>query len=138
MKNTAIKENHLYGKAYTKGKSQAGKYVVVYILKDTKNSRFVKADPCHRPLNRLGWSVGKKIGGAVERSRAKRLLRESYRLIEKEKGTLLSHGYLLILAARVRINGAGCQQVREDIEKSMIKLGILAKTEPAPETTDKK
>lgn len=127
MKNIAITENHLYGKAYSKGKSSAGRYVVVYALKDTANARLRRADPMHRPLNRLGWTVGKKIGGAVERSRAKRLIRESYRLIEKEKGGLLTHGYLLVIAARTRILEAKCPEVRADIERSLYKLGLLRK-----------
>lgn len=125
MKNIAITENHLYGKAYAKGKSCAGKFAVVYVLKDTANGKFRRADPMHRPLNRLGWTVGKKIGGAVERSRAKRLIRESYRLIEKEKGDSLSHGYLLVIAARVRINEAKCPEVQADLERSFRKLGLL-------------
>ena len=76
MKNTPITENFLYQKAYAKGRRQAGRYTAVYILRDLKNRRFVRSDPLHRPLNRLGVTVGKKTGGAVERSRAKRLIRE--------------------------------------------------------------
>ena len=94
MKNTPIKENHLYQKAYAKGKSAPGKYVAVYTLPDRQNHRYVKADPCHRPVNRLGLTTGKKIGGAVVRSRARRLMREAYRLIEDE-GNLL-HGNLIV------------------------------------------
>ena len=60
MKNTPIKENHLYQKAYAKGKSAPGKYVAVYTLPDRQNHRYVKADPCHRPLNRLGLTTGKR------------------------------------------------------------------------------
>ena len=72
MKNTPIKENHLYQKAYKKGRSAVAKTIAVYVLPDRQNVRFVKADPCHRPLNRLGLTTGKKIGGATVRSRARR------------------------------------------------------------------
>ena len=129
MKNIAITENHLFQKAYASQKSARGKYVYVYVLRDKAAGKITKADPLSRFHNRLGLTVGKKIGGAVERVRARRLLRESYRLIEKEEGDRLGHGYLIVLAASGRINGAKMPEVREDIEKSFVRLGILR---PAP------
>lgn len=125
MKNTPIKENHLYQKAYAKGKSAPGKYVAVYTLPDRQNHRYVKADPCHRPLNRLGLTTGKKIGGAVVRSRARRLMREAYRQIEDE-GNLL-HGNLIVIAARARIADASMQDVQKDLRKCLSRVGLIAK-----------
>ena len=127
MKNTPIKENHLYQKAYAKGKSAPGKYVAVYTLPDRQNHRYVKADPCHRPLNRLGLTTGKKIGGAVVRSRARRLMREAYRLIEDE-GRLL-HGNLIVIAARAKIADASMQDVQKDLRKCLSRVGLIAKAE---------
>ncbi|MCQ2355092.1 MAG: ribonuclease P protein component [Clostridia bacterium] len=126
MKNTPITENHLYQKAYSRGKNVAGKYVVVYVLRDKANSRLRRADPCRRPLNRLGLTVGKKLGGAVERNRAKRLMREAYRLTEAELGDRLSHGYLIVLAARTRILQAKEMQVREELQESFCRLGLVS------------
>lgn len=123
MKNTPIKENHLYQKAYRKGKSSVGKYVAVYSLPDRQNHRFVKADPLHRPLNRLGLTTGKKIGGATVRSRARRLMREAYRLIEAESDVV--YGNLLVIAARTKIADAKMQDVRKDLEKCMLRLGLI-------------
>ena len=131
MKNTPIKENHLYQKAYAKGKSAAGKYVAVYTLPDRQNHRFVKADPCHRPLNRLGLTTGKKIGGAVVRSRARRLMREAYRLIEDEG--LLLHGNLIVIAARAKIADASMQDVKKDLRKCLSRVGLIATGEPKDE-----
>ena len=125
MKNTPIKENHLYQKAYAKGKSAPGKYVAVYTLPDRQNHRYVKADPCHRPLNRLGLTTGKKIGGAVVRSRARRLMREAYRLIENE-GAIL-HGNLIVIAARAKIADASMQDVQKDLRKCLCRVGLIAK-----------
>ena len=131
MKNTPIKENHLYQKAYAKGKSAPGKYVAVYTLPDRQNHRFVKADPCHRPLNRLGLTTGKKIGGAVVRSRARRLMREAYRLIEDEG--LLLHGNLILIAARAKIADASMQDVKKDLRKCLSRVGLIATGEPKDE-----
>lgn len=131
MKNTPIKENHLYQKAYAKGKSAPGKYVAVYTLPDRQNHRYVKADPCHRPLNRLGLTTGKKIGGAVVRSRARRLMREAYRQIENE-GAIL-HGNLIVIAARARIADASMQDVQKDLRKCLCRVGLISKAEPKDE-----
>ncbi len=125
MKNTPIKENHLYQKAYKQGKSAVGKYIAVYALPDRANRRFVKSDPMHRPLNRLGLTTGKKIGGAVVRSRARRLMREAYRLTEAEER--LVHGNLLVIAARARIANAGMEDVKRDLHKCLIKLSLIEK-----------
>ena len=125
MKNTPITENHLDQKAYAKGKSAPGKYVAVYTLPDRQNHRFVKADPCHRPLNRLGLTTGKKIGGAVVRSRARRLMREAYRLIEDEERLL--YGNLIVIAARAKIADASMQQVKKDLAWCLGRVGLIEK-----------
>ena len=131
MKNTPIKENHLYQKAYAKGKSAPGKYVAVYTLPDRQNHRYVKADPCHRPVNRLGLTTGKKIGGAVVRSRARRLMREAYRLIEDEQN--LVYGNLLVIAARAKIADAKMQDVKKDMLWCLKRVGLVEKNEPKDE-----
>ena len=97
MKNVAVKENHLYNKAYTKGKRFFGRYVRVYVLKDLKAKKVMLANPEKEYLNRLGISVSKKNGGAVVRNRIKRIIREAYRAIERDD--ILYKGYLVIIAA---------------------------------------
>ncbi|MCQ2428067.1 MAG: ribonuclease P protein component [Clostridia bacterium] len=125
MKNTPITENHLFRKAYAKGKKAAGRYAVIYILKDYANAAFRRADPCHRPLNRLGLTVGKKLGGAVERNRAKRLMRESYRQIINDASLEISYGWLIVVAARTAAAEADCAGVKADMLKSLKKLGVV-------------
>ena len=131
MKNTPIKENHLYQKAYRNGKSAAGKYVVVYTLPDRQNHRFVKADPCHRPLNRLGLTTGKKIGGATVRSRARRLMREAYRLIGEEHTVVC--GNLVVIAARAKIAEAKMGDVKKDMLWCLKRVGLIEKNAPQDE-----
>ena len=79
MKSYAIKEHHLYNKAFAKGQRAVGKLVAVYVLKDYAAKRLMLANPEKKYFNRVGLSVGKRIGGAVQRNRAKRLLREGDR-----------------------------------------------------------
>ena len=68
----SLKKNSDFQRVYKKGKSYANKYLVMYILRqDTQR-------------NRIGISVSKKVGNSVVRHRLTRLIRESYRLNEKE------------------------------------------------------
>jgi len=57
-----------FERVYREGRSHASRHLVVYA--------FPRADDESDP--RLGISVGRKLGGAVERNRIKRLLREAF------------------------------------------------------------
>ena len=83
MKNIAIRENHLYNKAYRKGKSYVGRTVAVYVLRDLAADKLAKANPEKVRVNRVGLSVSKKVGGAVQRNRARRVIRRAFWEIEK-------------------------------------------------------
>ena len=123
MKLFAIKEHHLYNKAYTKGQRAVGKLTAVYVLRDYAARRLMLANPEKQYFNRVGLSVGKKIGGAVQRNRAKRLLREAY-LSVKRAG--LKTGYLVVLAAREEIRGKKTQDVEKELFRAFRKLGMLS------------
>ena len=84
MKHIAISENHLYSKSYAKGNKYVGKNVVIYVLKDLKAKKLMMANPMKVYINRIGITVSKKLGGAVCRTRIKRILREGLRQTEKE------------------------------------------------------
>jgi ribonuclease P protein component len=59
---------------------------------------------------KLGVVTSKKIGGATERSRARRLLRESFRQHQNE----FSQPVELVLVARPSIVGRGFAEVEKD------------------------
>ena len=131
MKNVAIKENHLYNKAYTKGKRFFGRYVRVYVLKDLKAKKIMLANPEKEYLNRLGISVSKKNGGAVVRNRIKRIIREGYRAIERED--LLYTGYLVIIAAKNEAADVKSQDIERELRYAFRKLDMIKDKKPKTE-----
>ena len=71
--------------------------------------------------SRLGVVVGKKVGGSVIRSRAKRLLRESFRLHQHE----LSQPLDLVLVARPSIVEKDFSGVERDFLTTLRQAGLL-------------
>lgn len=84
-----LKDSKVFSKLYGKGRYCASKYVVAYYA------------PNRFPYSRFAVSASKKIGNAVHRNRAKRLLRELYRQNELK----MPIGYDIIFVARPDING---------------------------------
>ena len=76
-----------FDRVYREGRSHASRWLVLY--------SFPRAGgPGEDP--RLGVSVGRKVGGAVERNRVKRVLREAFWAIAPE----LPEGHDFVLVAR--------------------------------------
>lgn len=69
---------------YKKGRYFSSKYSVIYVRTNG------------RPYNRLGITAGKKVGNAVHRNRAKRLIRLAYR----ESEINLPVGIDIVIVAR--------------------------------------
>lgn len=73
---------------------------------------------------RLGVVVGGKLGNAVVRSRAKRLLREAFRLHQRE----LAQPVDLVLVARASIVGKPFAAVEKDFLAAVRRAGLLKAT----------
>ena len=124
MKNIAISENHLYKKVYAKGEKVVCKHIVVYALTDYQASRLARENPLGKRVNRIGLTVSKRLGGAVVRSRVRRILRAAYRQLETEQN--IKKGKLIVIAAR----DAACKAKSTDIYKDLLfaarKLSLYA------------
>lgn len=79
-----LNKNKNFLNLYKKGNSIVCKYAAIYV----KNNR--------KPFNRLGITAGKKIGNAVHRNRAKRIIRQVYREFEDK----LPIGIDIVIVAR--------------------------------------
>lgn len=123
MKPVAISENHLYSKVYKNGRKFVGRCIIFYVLADRKASVFKKANPEKHKINRLGITVTKKIGAAVVRSRVKRILREGWRLVNKEYR--LKCGFLVVIVARNNAVTAKTDDIKADLIKACKMLDML-------------
>ena len=123
MKFRAICENHLFVKAYSQGKRALTPALAVYVLPDYAAGRLAKAHPEHRMMNRYGLTVSSKLGGAVIRSRVRRILREGLRALEKE--CQIKQGFLVVIAARSPAVTQKSGEIRRQLEIAFRTLGMI-------------
>ena len=97
-----LKDPAVFSRIYKKGFRVSGDGASIYF------------SPNRRPFNRFGITAGKKVGGAVERNRAKRIIRAAYRKNE----LLLPLGYDIVIVARADLNG----KKSTDLDKLLQKL----------------
>ena len=124
MKFQARKENHLYSKAYSKGKRAVTSALAVYVLPDYAAKRLAKAHPEKKVVNRIGLTTSVKLGGAVVRSRCRRIMREGLRALEKERSLKL--GYLIVIAARSAAINLKSTEIKKQLDFAFTKLGMYA------------
>ncbi len=106
---STIKQNYEFRRLYSKGKSCANAYLVVYCRKNRAGR------------SRIGYTVSNKVGHAVVRNRVRRRLREIYRL-NREK---MPAGYDIIIVARVRACTADYHQLEAAFLSACAQLGLL-------------
>lgn len=100
-KVNTLKENREFSILYRKGKSLVTPVVVIYYRKNNKN------------INRFGITTGKKIGNAVKRNRARRIIRAAF----SEILPTLKGSYDFVFVARVKTPYVKSR----DIKKAMLR-----------------
>ncbi|MBD5133384.1 MAG: ribonuclease P protein component [Clostridiales bacterium] len=112
MKHTVpLKENHLFRRAYNRGKTAADSRLALYVRGNGQKG------------NRLGLTVSTKVGCAVVRNKIRRRLREAYRLNEDR----LRGGCDVVVVARVRSASSDYHQLERSFLKLADKLELLKK-----------
>ena len=105
----SIKQNHEFRRLYSKGKSAVSPCLAMYCRKN------------RRPGNRLGLTVGTKLGKAVVRNRVRRRLREAYRVNEGRFAT----GWDIVVVARVRAAHVSYWELERNLLQLSGRLGLL-------------
>lgn len=125
MKDIAIKEHHLYQKAYRGGEKAHTKHLSVYVLRDWGAKKQMLQNPEKKYINRIGLSVSKKIGGAVVRNRVKRIIRAG--LCEAREIDILKTGYLIVIAAKAGAHEANSREIAQELISAFQKLDMYYK-----------
>lgn len=111
MRHTvSLKENHLFRRLYAKGKTAVSPTLALYVRGNGRRE------------NRLGLTVGTKVGKAVRRNKVRRRIREAYRLHEDR----VVPGFDVVVVARTKAAFASYSQIERDLLRLLDKLGVLA------------
>ena len=111
--SSALKLNHIFRRLYATS-GHANGYLVLYARRNRMNT------------NRVGVTVGKKLGHAVVRNRVRRRLREVYRLNEER----FAPGWDIVVVARSRCISADFGKLTQAYLSLAEKAGILQKEQP--------
>ena len=106
-----IRNREDFSRLFKKGKSVPSKCVVMIL---TDNGL---------PYSRRAFLASKKVGNSVQRHRAVRLMRESFRQISGEYSLQEGKDYLFI--ARSTILDLKCADVKKSIEAAMKREGCI-------------
>src|ERR671934_1769619 len=98
-----------FDRVYREGRSHANRHLVLYAFPRGDGRG---GDP------RLGVSVGRKVGGAVERNRVKRMLREAFWALAPE----LPEGHDFVLVARPDAGDLARERGEKGIEEALREL----------------
>lgn len=102
----ALTLNKEFRRAYYRGRNVSTPLVTVYAVKNRERQ------------TRLGLTATKKIGKAVQRNRARRVMKEAYRLMEDQ----FPLGWDFVLVARAKTVKATTPQVMGALEFALRKL----------------
>lgn len=105
-----LTENYEFKRAYARGKSAVRPTLVAYCIR-SRNSM----GP------RIGITASKKIGNAVKRNRARRLLRESVRMLYPR----IKPGFDIVLVSRGKTPFVNCKIVMTEMTSALEELGVL-------------
>lgn len=103
-----LRENKDFRTLYYRGRSQVHPALVTYVRKNRLG------EP------RVGITTGKKLGGAVVRSRCRRIIREAFRPHYPHVG-----GWDIVFVARTRLVTMKSTQLAPVIESHLRKMGVI-------------
>ena len=113
-----------FDRVYRHGRSAAVRSFVLYAFPSESVDR--QDGDEERDDVRLGVSVGRRVGGAVERNRVKRVLREAFWLLSDELPA--DHDFVIVArdGAAERADRDGLDGVKEDLQTLLAQLELSA------------
>ncbi|GKX68439.1 ribonuclease P protein component [Inconstantimicrobium mannanitabidum] len=111
-----LRKNAQFRLVYRRGKSLSNDKLVLYVLKNRKN-----IDQNGNAYNKVGFSVSKKVGKSVIRSRVKRLMLENFRL----NADKIKEGYDFVFIARVAVKDKSFIEVQDSMINLFKRAGLL-------------
>ncbi len=112
MKKTKmLKKNYEFKSVLNRGKRYSGKYITIFIKRNHKN------------INFLGIAISSKLGKAVQRNYVKRMIRETYRKIEKNLKT--GYDIVFIWKKQQELEQACYAYVESDVKKIVKKAELF-------------
>lgn len=109
LKKEVLRKKSDFSTIYNKGRSVGERYVVLFHRKN------------NLPYNRMGFLASKKVGNSVERNRARRLMKESFRELEKK----VIEGVDFIFIARNTIGNTSMEEVKNSMYFALKKSKLL-------------
>ncbi|MCC8023602.1 MAG: ribonuclease P protein component [Clostridiales bacterium] len=109
MKSIVLKQNTDFRRLYYRGKSQADPVLVTYVMRN-------RTGCC-----RFGITASKKIGNAVERNRARRVIRAAFQELEPS----VQGNWDLVFVARSRTSRCKMQEIRRTMARQLKKAGVI-------------
>ena len=107
-KTRRIINNNEYRLVYKHGKYEVGRLCVLYRMPVAKQKT-------------IGFVTGKKVGCAVERNRARRLMKEVYRLNQHQ----IREGYHIVIVGRGPLKDATYERAEKEILYLLRKSKLL-------------
>lgn len=110
-KNVSLNKNKDFKYIYNRGRSIISPLLVTYVVKNKCS------------INRIGITTSKKIGNAVERNRARRIIKSAYRNFNDK----IKVGYDIVFVARGRTVKSDSNRIYNVMNKHLNNLGLFQK-----------
>ncbi|MBQ6863851.1 MAG: ribonuclease P protein component [Clostridia bacterium] len=104
-----LKSNSDFRRAYARGKTYTNPALVTYVNKN-------RAGIC-----RIGITTSKKIGNAVQRNRARRVIRAAFLCVRQD----IQPGYDIVFVARTKTVYKKSTEILEIMQKQLDSAGLL-------------